>query len=113
MKKTENSLDGCPEWVVGKAVQVLKDHLCKHEVETIQMLYKYCPETWWHEDHRGWGLHIRNLLRREVCSDKEFSFDRSWDDFYVILIEIACGLKTYGGCDPSGKCSLGMDFRED
>lgn len=46
------------------------------------------PKKWWVGYHFGWGMGIRNLLRKEGFKDSE-SKSGNLDDIYIPLVEEA------------------------
>lgn len=46
------------------------------------------PQTWWAPYHFGWGMAVRNLLRRKGFGEKELGVGNI-DDYYVSLVEAA------------------------
>lgn len=81
-----------PKWIVDKSVEYLIAILPQKDIDDIRDDYKKDPDTWWASVHFTWGMNIRNKLRDNVCLDGELP-SKNWDDYYVRLIEMACGLK--------------------
>lgn len=79
----------CPVWVIEKGVAALREILDPNEIKE---LHKADPKKWWALGHHGWGTRIRNYLRGKVCLDDELP-SKNWDDYYVQLVEIACGVR--------------------
>jgi hypothetical protein len=86
-----------PEWVVVKSVEVLRETLSEEMKLHVYNLWKLNPEYWVTENfmHHGWGTAIRNLLREKVCLDGELPSKFGYDDYYVVLVEIAVGARQY------------------
>lgn len=84
-------LELSPE-IIEKGVRHLKKILTLETVEQIKEDYAKDPDTWWAGEHFGWGMMIRNFLRDNVCLDTVLP-SQNWDDYYVVLVEIACGLR--------------------
>lgn len=78
--------------IVEKSIQHLQGFLSEETKKEIRLAYKADPDTWWSLSHFGWGMFIRNSLRDNVCLDDKLP-SQNWDDYYVRLVEIACGLK--------------------
>ncbi len=92
VKYGDEKLKELPLWIVNKGVMVLRDTITLNSGTYIRKAYKDDPATWWAESHHYWGRTIRNLLREKVCLDDELP-SKNWDDYYVAIIEIACGLR--------------------
>jgi hypothetical protein len=85
-------LQECPNWVIEKSISYLDGLLTKDTKEDVARLHKENPDTWWASFHFGWGMRIRNLLRDNVCLDDKLP-SGNWDDYYIQLVEIACGIR--------------------
>lgn len=85
-------LEKCPEWIVRKGVAHLKTILDNGTRGMIYIKWKDDPIHWWASYHHGWGTAIRNSLRDHVCTDAELP-SGNWDDYYIQLVEIACGAR--------------------
>lgn len=88
----EHKLKELPEWIRDKGVEYLKGLIPDDDKIQIKMEYEKDNKTWWAMYHHGWGTAIRNSLRDNVCLDDELP-SGNWDDYYVPLVEIACGLR--------------------
>lgn len=71
-----------------KAQEVVRSVLKSEDVEKISKLIKASPITWSFESNLSWGAKIRNLLRKEVCSDEEF-VNGSWNEAFPIIVSVA------------------------
>lgn len=83
-----------PLWIIQKGVKFLDVVLLDITKAEITKAYKNDPKTWWAAYHHGWGTNIRNSLRDNVCRDDELP-SKNWDDYYVQLVEVACGLRNF------------------
>jgi hypothetical protein len=64
-------------------------------IEVVSDMIQENPTKWWVEHHFGWGMGMRNLLRKNGFNEQELSID-NLDDYYIMLIEQAClGQKKY------------------
>lgn len=79
----------CPIWIIDKGVEALKTILDANEIKE---LHAKDPRTWWALAHHGWGTRVRNFLRDKVCRDEELP-SKNWDDYYIQIVEIACGCR--------------------
>jgi hypothetical protein len=79
-------------WIVEKAVKVLSE--LHPMMEETRELYKEDPVHWISPYHFSTGMAIRNLLRKEVCTDDQLP-TKNWDDAYVQLLEIAAKCREY------------------
>lgn len=74
------------------AVQCLRTTLLDETIDEIRSAFGEDKETWWASSHFYWGMSIRNLLRDNVCLDDKLP-SGNWDDYYVPLVELACGVR--------------------
>lgn len=81
-----------PKWIVEESIKYLPTILSQKSMDDIRDEYEKDHDTWWASSHFTWGMYIRNKLRDNVCLDDELP-SKNWDDYYVRLIEMACGLK--------------------
>jgi hypothetical protein len=58
----------------------------------IKNAYKANPSEWWVDYHFGWGMSVRNLLRKKGFGEDYFRVD-NLDDIYVPLVEEALELR--------------------
>lgn len=93
-KSLDEYISECPKEIVEKSLLALKNNLDNVIVQQIRDEYKKDPETWWAMYHHGWGTSIRNGLRTEVCLDDKLP-SGNWDDYYIQVVEIFCGLRKY------------------
>lgn len=86
-----------PEDIVERSVEVLRSNLSEEMKLHVFNLHRISPLHWVSEFfmHHGWGTAIRNLLRDEVCLDKDLPSEWGWDDYYTQLVEIAVGARKY------------------
>lgn len=82
----------CPQNIVDRSVEKLKEVLDIETIETIRKEHKTNPDTWWASSHHGWGTAIRNFLRDNVCLDDKLP-SGNWDDYYIQCVEIVCGVR--------------------
>lgn len=87
-----NSLKELPNEIVDSAVQCLKITLLDETIDEIRSAFMEDKNTWWVSSHFHWGMNIRNLLRDNVCLDDKLP-SGNWDDYYVPLVELACGVR--------------------
>lgn len=85
-------LKACPSWIVEKGVEHLKTILNDSTRGMILIKWHDDPAEWWAFYHHGWGTAIRNSLRDHVCKDDQLP-SGNWDDYYIQLVEIACGVR--------------------
>lgn len=85
-------LEELPVWIRKSAVLALQDVLSEGDVLAIREDHAKDPRTWWALSHHGWGTGIRNFLRHTVCLDNELP-SGNWDDYYIQLVEIYCGIR--------------------
>jgi hypothetical protein len=78
------------------ALAMLREELSSVHVE-IKMAYDADPSGWYVGYHFGWGMSVRNLLRRKGFGEDYFKV-HNLDDIYVLLVEDALKLavKTEG-----------------
>jgi hypothetical protein len=88
----QENFEKLPKEISNKAIEFLKTLLSDEDKNLITESFKDDPDTWWAEQHFHWGMYIRNRLRDGVCTDEKLP-SLNWDDYYVILVEKACGLK--------------------
>lgn len=86
------SLEECPSWIIASAVKYLKETIPEETVEEIRGMWDKDNSTWWAMIHHGWGTSVRNLLRDNVCTDAKLP-SGNWDDYYIQMVEVACGLR--------------------
>lgn len=91
-KTHDEYLRELPDWIVEKSVEYLKSIFTETTKNDIFMYHRRDPKTWWASSHFGWGMRIRNLLRDNVCTDEKLP-SGNWDDYYIQVVEIACGLR--------------------
>lgn len=88
----QENFDRLPNDIAWKAIIFLQSFLSEEDVIAIREDYQKDPSTWWASRHFSWGMMIRNKLRDNVCLDEKLP-TLNWDDYYIILVEKACGLK--------------------
>ncbi len=88
----QENFEKLPKEIADKSIQFLKSFLSDDDVVAIKQEFEKDPNTWWAAAHFSWGMGIRNQLRNNVCLDKDLP-TYNWDDYYVILVEKACGLR--------------------
>lgn len=88
-------LNELSEEIVSKSVESLSTYILPEDKLKIVEEYTKDQETWWALYHHGWGTAIRNHLRDTVCLDDRLP-DKNWDDYYIPLVEIVCGIRQYG-----------------
>jgi len=81
-----------PKDIADKSIEFLKSFLSDEDKQFIKEDFQRDSDTWWALAHHGWGTGIRNQLRDNVCLDEDLPTP-NWDDYYIILIEKACGLR--------------------
>jgi hypothetical protein len=91
-KTMDEYLKECPDWIVEKAVSYLKTLFTEGVKEDVARLHKQDHENWWASSHFTWGMKIRSFLRENVCLDDKLP-SGNWDDYYIQLVEIACGIR--------------------
>lgn len=95
----EVSKDAPPQTIEG-AVRFMVDWLTQTEgkddtglsrqmIDIVTEMIKKEPSEWWAGHHFGWGMSMRNLLRKNGFSEKEIGVD-NLDDYYIPIIEEAC-----------------------
>jgi hypothetical protein len=84
-----------PNKFVNNCVTFLKLEIPEYAKDNIKIEYKKDPIYWCVPYHLNWGMGIRNSLRQAGFTDDLFPTN-NLDDYYVRLIEIACGLREYG-----------------
>lgn len=85
----DNALKLRPE-LRKKAVEFLYLGIDSESQTEIHRLALDDPE-WWAPQHFGWGMAIRNALRKGGFGEKELAVD-NLDDYYVGLVEMALGI---------------------
>ena len=95
LKHHDKCLSQLSPLLVDKAVKHLRSVITLEDAIQIRNDWIKDPKTWWAIAHHWWGMGIRNSLRDSVCSDSELP-SGNWDDYYVPLVEMACGLRKYG-----------------
>jgi|GEM_PF-3059140 len=78
--------------IIAEGVNHLRKILDSDTVQQIKMKHEKDPKNWWAFHHHGWGTAIRNSLRDNVCLDDKLP-SKNWDDYYIQLVELACGLR--------------------
>lgn len=91
-KHHDEMIEGLSPEIKEKAIKHLKKIITLETAEQIKDDYLKDSDTWWAKEHFGWGMRIRNFLRDNVCLDIVLP-SQNWDDYYIPLIEIACGLR--------------------
>jgi hypothetical protein len=86
------SISEIPEEIKNSAVQALKTVLSDMVISEIQKAHENDPVTWWAAEHFSWGMGVRNFLRDNVCLDDKLP-SGNWDDYYIPIVEIVCGLR--------------------
>lgn len=81
-----------PEDIREKGITFLSSLLSDEDKKYIREDFEKDSDTWWAISHFNWGMRIRNRLRDNVCLDNKLP-SGNWDDYYVILVEKACGLR--------------------
>lgn len=77
------------------AVQFLRDRLPEVQKQLIRELFQKDGHDWIHNEafgHFYWGMGCRNQLRNAGFKDEKLP-DGNLDDYYVSLVEAACGLR--------------------
>lgn len=74
-----------------RSIQSLSWVLSAETVYEIRQAHQENPDTWWATSHFTWGMSIRNFLRDNVCTDENLP-SGNWDDYYIPLVELACGI---------------------
>jgi hypothetical protein len=88
----DDLISKCPKWIIKKSVEELQNLLTDEAIETTKMFHSRDPKTWWAIYHHGWGTGMRNYLRDKVCLDDQLP-SGNWDDYYIQLIEMTCGIR--------------------
>lgn len=78
--------------VIKDSVKCLKESFSVNGKRWVWRRAEERGESWFIEHHFRMGMNIRNLLREEILSDHKLPTG-NWDDYYVELVEIACGLR--------------------
>lgn len=73
------------------ALEMLRKELAS-VADQIRAAFVAAPTDWYIGYHFGWGMAVRNLLRREGFGEDYFKV-HNLDDIYVPLIEEALALK--------------------
>lgn len=79
-----------------RAVEFLTKHIDNDTKTLIQSAFDKEGSGWLTSYHFGWGMHIRNALRKEGLKDDVLP-DGNWDDYYGVIVEIACGIRDING----------------
>ena len=58
-------------------------------IDVLTEMINKSPEKWWIGHHFGWGMGVRNMLRKNGFDEKELGID-NLDDYYIPLVEQAC-----------------------
>jgi hypothetical protein len=88
----QENFERLPKEIADKSIAFLKSFIQEENKIFIKEEFKKDPDTWWASVHFSWGMYIRNKLRDNVCTDEKLP-TLNWDDYYVILVEKALGLK--------------------
>jgi len=91
----DEKLAELPTKFVNNCVEFLKIDIPEYVKEDIKDEYKKDPIHWCTPYHLNWGMGVRNSLRQAGFTDDKLP-TKNWDDYYVRIIEIACGLREYG-----------------
>lgn len=73
-----------------KMVELLRRIISDEDKSKIRQKMVVAPKTWWAGSHLQWGMFIRNVLRDAGFTEKAVGIG-NWDDYYVELVEEACG----------------------
>lgn len=85
--------DDLSDYIKNKSVEFLKDNIDEETKEQIVKMYEKESEAFLSFDHWGFGMAIRNGLRENVCLDDDTP-SGNWDDYYIELVKMACGIKS-------------------
>jgi len=77
--------------IINVSVDKLRELITIKDASKIREEHKKDPDTWWAAYHHGWGTAIRNYLRDKICLDDQLP-SGNWDDYYIRLVEKACGI---------------------
>ena len=93
--------------LVEAAKEVLRKHIpdCD-KVKIRNYVAKHGP-NWVKSKHLGWGLEIRNVLRRNNLGDNKLPTG-TWDDYYPLMVELTVGAE--GGLASFINESLSKEF---
>jgi hypothetical protein len=87
-----------PKKILLKAVEVLKNDFSEEDKKFLINLYNNTPasrKALWFIDHHFYdGMDIRNLLRKNRLFDKKLP-SKNWDDYYVLCMECAIGVREF------------------
>lgn len=78
-----------------QGMEILRTYLPKNDLPLIAgQIREYGTVVWMSkfQEHFGWGMVVRNLLRQHGLKDDVLA-TRNWDDYYVLLVEDACKCK--------------------
>ena len=86
------SISELPDGIKERAVQALKLIFSEVVILEIRKAHEEDSDAWWAANHFSWGMNVRNFLREQVCLDEDLP-SGNWDDYYVPIVEIACGIR--------------------
>lgn len=96
-----------PAYIRKRAVDYLRTALPEDVKQLVRDIHAKHGEHWIHfmsvlnlpdgrripRGHFGWGMAVRNALRTEAGIGDAALPDGNWDDYYIPLVEIACGIR--------------------
>lgn len=79
-----------------KSVEFLSGYFQEDMKVLIREAFAKEGSGWLTSYHFGWGMTVRNALRTAGLTDDSLP-DKNWDDYYGLVVEIACGLRSIDG----------------
>ena len=90
----DEKLKEMPRDVLEAAVKYFKDNMPEEVKQECKQLFAEKGEIEWAITlHHFWGMNMRNKLRSETNLLDDRLPDGNWDDYYIQVIEVACGLR--------------------
>ena len=91
-KFNDEKLAEIPLNVLDKAVNHFKQILSQGEKDEMLEDYQEAGVEWFTPNHFGYGMYLRNELRKIGLTD-DLLPDQNWDDYYIPVLEVALGIR--------------------
>jgi hypothetical protein len=85
-----------PNDILRGSVQFLKNEFTPELIKEIKAKYTMEGADWIAGKHHTWGMQVRNKLREAGFKDDMLP-TKNWDEYYVQVVEIACGIRKMPG----------------
>lgn len=81
-----------PQSIKTRGIEILHTYLPQNDLPLVsEQIRQYGTVIWIVkiQEHFGWGMAVRNLLRQHGLTDDMLPLP-NWDEYYVMLVEDAC-----------------------